>query len=429
MTSGNKPNTSFAFQGNQATARDLTDAIPAKCIYVIEKGDEWQKNVMGLGYQAITDDHGPAPQNCIAAIVEHDADPNLDLCRSLADQHKVILVSDNDQFDFRLTAARAGVHAILCSALGAVDLGGWLTDFDNMDHDAYRILIIDDDEMLSQAYALSLQCAGMIVETVNKPATALRTINQFKPDLVLMDLHMPGISGVELAKIIRQYRRNLSLPIVFLSAERDEERQRHARRIGGDDFISKPVELDKLAELIEIRADRARALRQVMEKDSLTGLLNHARFKDHLNLELARADRTKTPLSIIMIDLDHFKSVNDTYGHQAGDEVIQTLAHSLRGALRRTDIISRYGGEEFAVILLDTPVASAHNVMDKIRSAFANITFEAEHLEYSVTLSAGIATHVQGISADDILKQADDALYQAKKKGRNRVEIAKKIGL
>ncbi len=389
-----------------------------------------KKTVTGLGYAVATSQDGTVPTNCVAVIIEHALDPNLDLCRNLSDQHKIILISDNDKFDFRLTAARAGVHAVLCSALGAVDLGGWLTDFDNMDHDAYRIMIIDDDEMLSQAYALSLRCAGMIVEVVNNPANTMRSINHFNPDLVLMDLHMPGVSGVELAQIVRQFRRNLSLPIIFLSAEQDEETQKHARRIGGDDFISKPVELDKLAELVEIRADRARALRQVMEKDSLTGLLNHARFKDRLNLELARAERTKSPLSVVMLDLDNFKTVNDTFGHQAGDEVIQTLAHSLRGALRRTDIISRYGGEEFAVILLDTPVASAYTVMDKIRAAFGDITFEADALEFEVTLSAGIATYVVGTTPDELVKQADAALYQPRKKRpKSRRNCKKKDGI
>jgi diguanylate cyclase (GGDEF)-like protein len=173
---------------------------------------------------------------------------------------------------------------------------------------------------------------------------------------------------------------------------------------------------------VKIRANRARKLKQVAERDGLTGLLDHVRFKERLNAEIMRSQRSATPFSLCLIDIDHLKRVNDTHGHQAGDRVIQTLGHSLTGALRRSDVIARYGGEEFAVILLDTEIDAAATVINRIREAFSLLDFHAGEASFSCTISAGIAAVHKSDTTEAIIGRADQALYSAKHEGRDRVE-------
>jgi len=405
----------------------VPNGIRTKSVCVIDEDavlGELSTKLSGLGYQVVDGRSTMPPDDCIAVIINADMDPGLDLTQALALKHRIVLFAKNRDFDFRLKAARAGVEAVLWSPLDMVDLGAWLTDFDDADKQAHTILIVDDDELAAESYAMALEQAGMHTHVVTDATKATDAVSRLMPDLVLMDLQMPDANGLEIAQIIRQSRQHLSLPIVFLSAERDPKRQHHARKVGGDDFIAKPVDLEQLASLVSIRAERAQALRQVMERDSLTGLLNHARFKDRLSAEFERSRRTQSPLAVCLLDLDHFKSVNDTYGHQAGDRVLQTLAHSLSGALRRTDVVARYGGEEFAIVLLDTALDDAVLVMDKIRASFGNIVFDAGEKHFSVTLSVGVANVASASSTESLIGLADGALYAAKHAGRNRVQVA-----
>ncbi|MEC5289857.1 diguanylate cyclase [Aurantimonas sp. C2-6-R+9] len=280
------------------------------------------------------------------------------------------------------------------------------------------LYLIDRDV---NARAISQCCRRLAQE----PGRVLEEISSNTPDLILLDMHMPVADGMEVAQIIRQSRRNLSLPIIFLSAEQDVERQRQARKLGGDDFINKSVGFDHLASLVRMRAERAVALRQIGERDSLTGLLNHARFKDRVAVELERCRRTGSQFSVCLLDIDHFKQVNDTKGHQVGDRVIQTLSHSLVGGLRHIDVVARYGGEEFGVILLDTPIEPSNAVMNRIREHFADIPMRGPDEPFHVTFSAGVAGADAGKSADELIAAADAALYEAKRSGRNRVVSAK----
>jgi diguanylate cyclase (GGDEF)-like protein len=156
-------------------------------------------------------------------------------------------------------------------------------------------------------------------------------------------------------------------------------------------------------------------------RDSLTGLLNHSALKEHLGHEVARARRNKLPLAVAMVDIDFFKHVNDSYGHPVGDKVIRALSRLLQQRLRRADIIGRYGGEEFAVVMPGSTAAAAAAVLDQVRSAFAGIRHYAGHQEFTVTLSAGVAQLDDAANADALLARADEALYQAKHGGRNRV--------
>jgi diguanylate cyclase (GGDEF)-like protein len=260
---------------------------------------------------------------------------------------------------------------------------------------------------------------------LNQPLQIMEQLISFKPDLILMDMYMPDCNGYELAKVLRQMEAYVSIPIVFLSSETCVTRQLTAMRMGGDDFLTKPIKTEHLVSSVTIRAERMRIIRNFMERDSLTGLYNHSRSEEQLELAIMRVRRSGGHLAFAMIDIDNFKQINDTYGHPTGDRVIVTLARLLQQRLRKTDIVGRYGGEEFVVVLPDTDIDAARDVLDKIRESFAMIRHAYEKGEFSVTFSCGIARFPECIDATIISNEADKALYQAKNAGRNRVVVAK----
>lgn len=240
-----------------------------------------------------------------------------------------------------------------------------------------------------------------------------------RPDMVLMDLYLPGCTGVELAQVIRQDRSYVSMPIVFLSTDTDVERQLEALDTGGDDFLTKPIGDQYLISAVQSRARRSRILDSVVSRDSLTGLLKHTRIKELLDTEVERVRRSGSALAVAMIDLDRFKAVNDNYGHQSGDAVLKSLARLLRERLRSADSAGRYGGEEFLAILPDTDAEGARRVMDEIREAFVGLEHESgvNDQVFQVTLSVGIAEFRGDVSAEALTTAADRALYRAKEGG------------
>jgi len=230
---------------------------------------------------------------------------------------------------------------------------------------------------------------------------------------------MPECSGMELAKLIRQQDAYISIPIVFLSTENNVNKQLAALGLGGDDFLTKPITDKHLVLSVAARVQRARQLSDLMSQDSLTGLLKHTHIKQQLETELSRAKRLGSTLSYVMIDIDHFKKVNDTYGHMTGDRVIKSLSRMLQHRLRKTDSIGRYGGEEFALVLPDTDINNAKIIVEEIQKQFSEIKFLYKDEEFNVTLSAGIASFPAIEKGAAINMAADKALYKAKNQGRN----------
>lgn len=358
----------------------------------------------------------------IAAIVTDALPAPLELCARLSKRHPVLLLSTNSDFDFRLAAARAGVDALLSRPLDAIELVDWLENIiEQRRRRPFSVLILDDDQLLAELYAAAMTAAGMEVQVVDTATAAFERLNAALPDIILMDVQMPGADGIEIARMIRQSRRYLSVPIVFVSGERDVVRQMEARKFGGDEFVCKPVDIQHLVALVHLRAERAKLVRSIMERDSLTGLLNHSRFKERLAHELERCRRTCGEVSLAMIDLDRFKQINDTHGHLIGDRVIRALSGTLTSGLRQIDVIGRYGGEEFAIILLDAPPHLARVVVEKLRRRFSEIEFDAAGRQFRVSFSAGLAGSRAFAETESIIAAADSALYAAKRSGRNRV--------
>lgn len=344
--------------------------------------------------------------------------------KALSQSVRVIFISVHDDLASRLDAVRAGSIAYFTKPINSAELIDQIDSLTTAQtQEPYRVLIVEDSPATLAYHAALLQHADMKVKTESKPLKVIETLLEFNPDLILMDMYMPECSGIELAKVIRQFGSFVSTPIVYLSSENDFNTQLEAMSLSGDDFLVKPIEPQQLIFSVTQRINRFRLLRSFMVHDGLTGLLNHTAIKEQLTREVVRSTRLKSPLSFAMIDIDFFKKVNDTYGHAAGDRVLKSLARLLKQRLRETDIVGRYGGEEFAVIMTDTDALSASKVIDEIRIVFSRVLHLSEDNEFSVSFSCGIADINHFATAVSLSEAADKALYQAKQRGRNKVVV------
>jgi len=340
----------------------------------------------------------------------------------------VIFISGDDDWENRLAAVRAGGQSFFARPLNlgqVVDQLDAITD--SRRQTPYRILVVDDTQLLARHYAMVLEAAGMQARTLDDPAKLLEVLPDFNPDLLLMDIYMPACSGIEAAQVIRQHPAYTNLPIVYLSTEKALDLQLEALRVGGDDFLQKPISDIHLVTALRIRAKRFRELRTLMNQDGLTGLLNHINLKLVLERDLAQALRQSTPMCFVMLDIDEFKSINDRFGHPRGDRVIKSLARLLTQRMRKSDTAARYGGEEFALILHDTRPDAAREMLDELRRQFTAFVRLDTKGEIAPTFSAGIAACPPHSEMQLLIAAADEALYQAKNAGRDQVRIDRQM--
>lgn len=333
-----------------------------------------------------------------------------------------IFITGGNDLSTRLGAVRANGNAYFTKPVLVEQLVDALDKLTNQKKaDPFRIVIVDDSVEQSSFAALVLQQAGMKTKEVNGPLELLTVLAEYPADLILMDLYMPDCTGLELSQVIRQIDTYINIPIVFLSHEKDLGQKLSALSLGGDDFLSKPIKAWHLVSAISNRVIRGRTIRKFAETDGLTGLLNHSKVTERFEIELSRAKREEAKLSFVMLDLDFFKRVNDNYGHPAGDRVLKSLANLLKTRLRNYDIVGRYGGEEFVVILPNTTLKIAENIMNKLRIAFSEIKHHHENGAFSCQFSCGIASFPDFDNVILLGNEADKALYEAKESGRNKV--------
>ena len=320
---------------------------------------------------------------------------------------------------------RAGADAAIQAEHETVTVLGRILDLlQSQEQDPYRVLVVEDSPTAVAMIRRSLSQHGIDSHPIGNPQFLLSAVEQYRPDLVLMDMYMPHCTGVEATRVLRQLTDYQALPVVYLSSETDMGMQVEALRLGGDQFLTKPFNPVLLAAVVKTKIERYREMQRHSQHDSLTGLLNHSALKERLAAEIARADRNGDALAFAMLDLDHFKKVNDSHGHAAGDRVLRALARLLRERLRRSDIAGRYGGEEFALILPATDGAAALRVLEDLRRNFALVEHGTGGHAFSVTLSAGVADFPRFAQPDRLAEAADQALYASKHAGRNRVTLA-----
>jgi two-component system cell cycle response regulator len=305
----------------------------------------------------------------------------------------------------------------------------------------YSILVIDDDSGTARLARSWFNSEQYEVLSAPDGEAGLAMIDAKLPDLILLDLSMPKVDGIEVAKRLKQNMRTRSIPIVVLTASRNLNTKVITFDIGAEDFVTKPFEMEEVAARIkrllnkqtqlnklevEVQdlTDQKDQLEDLLMLDEKTGLYNFREFQKRLRQEWSRASRYNVPLSLVFFDLDHFKQVNDRLGHQAGDEALREFATLVTGGARENDLAARYGGEEFAVILPHTEAPMAMRVADRIRRAVAEFAFLSETTHLQLTVSAGVATYPSTPELDTVdmlIRAADEALYSAKDRGRNRV--------
>jgi len=304
------------------------------------------------------------------------------------------------------------------------------------------VLIVDDSKVIRLLVAECVAELDHDVVYMESGAEAVEYIKTHSPDLIMMDVEMPGINGFEATKQIREIKGEDWFPIIFLSTKIDDESYQKGILAGGDAYLAKPIQPLRLQ--LQIKAmERIYMMRQKLKSaqkdlllanekyrhlslfDELTGLANRRNFDKTLEKEFKLAKREKKPLSVIIADIDFFKIYNDTYGHQAGDECLSTVAKALSNGVKRpADLACRYGGEEFTFILPSTDLKGARELAERIRVSISELQIKHAGSKVSphVSLSLGVSTYNgQFSSGEEITKQADAALYQAKESGRNKV--------
>lgn len=297
-----------------------------------------------------------------------------------------------------------------------------------------RILVADDDRVTREYVGGLLRGNGMDVRTAPDGREALEIARGGEVDLVLLDVMMPGLDGIDCCRLIKSMTQETFLPVILLTAKADPKSRVEGLRIGADDYLGKPFDerelLARVHGMLRIKKmhDDVRAARERLEelsvRDELTGLYNYRYLTTRLGEEFKRAERYKDPLACVMIDLDHFKRVNDGHGHDVGDTVLREVAVRLLGGVREIDVVARYGGEEFLLILPSTHFSGALTVSDRVwRAMREQPVRDASGVEIRVTLSAGVALYPSRDvrTKDELLKAADRALYQAKDDGRDRI--------
>ncbi len=290
----------------------------------------------------------------------------------------------------------------------------------------FNVLVVDDEPDKQTLLKIALQSAGYEVRIANDGVEGLAAVESYPPDLIITDVMMPRMDGYELARRVRANPQTKFIPIIIQSAARgDAQDLRRGAEVGALGYITDPTDLDLLLARTRTLLDFKGYLDTCEEAaftDHLTGLANRRRFERQLDREVTRTLRYGRPFCLLLLDIDHFKKVNDTFGHEAGDEAIRYLTKTLQAETRGIDLSARIGGEEFAVILPETDFVGGYDVAERLCRAIRDTKIPVVG---SITASFGIAEFpVCAATGRELLAVADAAMYEAKRQGRNRVERA-----
>ena len=339
-----------------------------------------------------------------------------------APSRPVIVASTAASLTDRVEAARFGARAYFQKPASPVSVVDAALRALRRTTTVGRVLTVDDDPRILESVRGLLEPTGLEVVALDDPRNFWEVLETVRPDLLLLDVDMPEVSGVELCRVVRNDARWATLPVIFLTARTDAETLHAVFAAGADDFVAKPMVGPELTTRINNRLERVRLYRLLADTDALTGVANRRRSAEAITELIESATHDEQPVALGMIDLDFFKGINDRFGHAAGDDVLRRVANGLRNALRAEDVVGRWGGEEFVVAARGVDKALlAHRisgVLDTLRAERVHSGKETLPL----TFSAGVAGFPEdGATLDEVCRAADLALYQAKAHGRQKV--------
>ena len=348
----------------------------------------------------------------------------LDLLAELSEHSIPVLVfTASDDFADRVEAARRGARGYLPKSMRPDEAIAAVTGLlERMRGSDIRLLAVDDDPAVLAALRAMLEPEGLSLTALDDPSRLWRALEETAPDLLILDVDMPDVNGVELCRVVRNDPRWASLPIVFLTARRDPVTVQEVFAAGADDYLNKPIIGPELTVRIRNRLERLRLYRALAERDALTGVANRGKSVEAIEQLTRMAERYAQPLCFAELDIDHFKQVNDRHGHATGDVVLRRLGDVLRRTFRGEDVIGRWGGEEFVVAMYGLDRSSGVERLGDALEAFRGEDLAAEGIEEPITFSAGVSQFPDdGQDAHSLYQAADAALYRAKQSGRNRV--------
>jgi diguanylate cyclase (GGDEF)-like protein len=334
----------------------------------------------------------------------------------------VFVLSSSSSFENRLAAVRAEVNEYLLKPVNITTLVSKIRKNFKIDLiRPFRILLLDDQASVGIFYKTLLEDEHVEVLAISQAEKIMTELESFHPDVFLLDMHMPNISGLEVAQLLRQQAKYDYVPIIFLTADEDINTKLQVLECGADDVIPKNTSPNLIVQQVDSRIQRGQEIRYLASRDSLTGVLNHGQIMDAAAHALRMASRQQNPTVVVMIDLDFFKKVNDQYGHGGGDKVLISLGQLLLQSVRDTDYVGRYGGEEFMVVFSDTDVNVIENKMNNILTAFLQINYTVAEQSFNCSFSAGLASSLHHDKLSELISSADGALYKAKEAGRSKV--------
>lgn len=424
--------------GMSLMSRRIPDYEPGRPITILTFGvdsipDSLTAKIEGAGFrlkavESISHLLTHEGKNTCALIINLDviSDKQRERMLQLARQEvplPVIAISTQSSLEERIDAIRMGATAFVTTPVNDDQVLSELISLtERYEVDPYQVLIIEDQKSVAGYLSQTLEEAGFKTSVITDPAAELMLyLQNHIPDLILLDLYMPGFNGQELAGVIRQQESLLSVPIVFLSNEKNQSVQVQAMVTGADVFLSKPVKPEDLLYAVESRIRRGRAVRNLVTRDALTSLWNRRESLRRLKEEVTRCQRYGNKLVVALIDLDRFKRINDTWGHPVGDRVIRHFAMLLKTKLRDGDVVGRLGGEEFLVVFPETSQALAEKVLGRVAESLRN---EQPDERFAYTFSGGLVRCQPGMRMVEVLERADLALYQAKHDGRDRIVVS-----
>ncbi len=290
--------------------------------------------------------------------------------------------------------------------------------------DRGKILLIDDDITILKLLENAFTIEGYKVYICDDSASAMDTIAVTRPDIIVLDIMMPKINGYEVLEKIKSRPEYSDIHVIFLSAKGEIDDKIKGLKSGVDDYITKPFVIGEITTRVEMIMRRSGNYKEKLLKDCLTDAYSRYYFNFRIAEELERYKRSDTPFSIAFVDMDHYKRINDQYGHQTGDYILKELVSHISKNIRKCDSIFRYGGEEFIILLPDTTKEKAYTVIDRLRYEFSSEPISVGGSALNVTFSAGIKQVCDiNESTDKIIDDADKAMYYAKKCGRNKVVV------